>query len=147
MRRLIVLSISALLLSAVFSSDADARSGFGGGGFRGGFAGGGYRGGFVGGGYRNGFIGGGYRGGIVGSGARWGGAGIGRPGWNGAGWGFRGVRPWLGYGAAVGLGLVGAAYYNGYAPYGYDDQCPAVQQQYWDGYGYRVMWVNACDGY
>jgi hypothetical protein len=49
----------------------------------------------------------------------------------------------------VGLGLASAAYYgSGYYPYdygyyGYGD-CPLVRQQIWDGYGYRVAWVNSC---
>jgi hypothetical protein len=197
MRRLIILSISALLATALFADHADARQGFGGGfaggGFRGGgFAGGGFRGGgFAGGGFRGGFVGGGFRGaaigsgfrggfvgapgfrgaaigsgfrggfvgapgfrgGFVGPGARWAGAGIGRPGWNGAwrpGWrgaGHRWRGAWPLYGAAVGLGL-GAAYYSSYAPYGYYyDDCPTVRRQYFDGYGWRIVWVNACDYY
>jgi hypothetical protein len=144
MKRLIILSALALLLSATLADHADARGGFGGGGFRGG----GFHGAGFAGGYRGGF----------GGGARWAGAGIGRPGWggawrpgwngggwHGAGWGYRRAWPW--YGAAVGLGLAGAAYYNSYSPYGYYDECPTVQQQYWDGYGLRVVWVNACSGY
>lgn len=148
MKRLIILSVSVLLLSAVLADHADARAGFGGGGFHGG-------------GFHGMRVGGGYRGGFVGGGARWAGAGIGRPGWgavgrpgwggawrpgwSGAGWGYRRAWPW--YGAAVGLGLAGAAYYNSYSPYGYDDDCPTVPQQYWDGYGYRIVWVNSCGGY
>jgi len=161
MKRLIILSVSTVLLSAMLADHADARAGFGGGGFRGG-------------GFHGAGFGGGYRGGFVGGGARWAGAGIGRPGWgavgrpgwgaagrpgwggawrpgwngggwNGAGWGYRRAWPW--YGAAVGLGLAGAAYYGSYSPYGYYDDCPTVQQQYWDGYGYRIAWVNSCSGY
>jgi hypothetical protein len=166
MKRFVVLAIFALLLSPLSFNHADARGGFGGGGFHGGgfagggfrgggFAGGGFRGAAIGGGYRGGFVGGGYRQGFVGGGARWAGAGVGRPGWNGgwrpgwggAGWGYRRVGAWPWYGAAVGLGLAGAAYYNSYAPYGYYDECPTVRQQYWDGYGYRIVWVNACSGY
>ena len=141
MKRLIILSVSTLLLSAVLADHADARAGFGGGGFRGG-----------------GFHAGGFHGAGFGGAARWAGAGIGRPGWggagrpgwggggwNGAGWGHRRAWPW--YGAAAGLGLAGAAYYGGYSPYGYDDDCPTVQQRYWDGYGYRTVWTNSCSGY
>jgi hypothetical protein len=184
MKRLIVLTVSALLFAPFLASNADARGGFGGGGFGGGgfrgggFSGGGFRGGgFAGGGFRGAAIGGGYRGGFVGGGARWGAAGIGRPGWGAAGigrpgWGAAGIgrpgwgngwgRPGYGWGgrwpyygaaAAVGLGIAGAAYYGGYAPYGYGygygayDDCPLVRQQIWDGYGYRVAWVNSCSYY
>src|SRR5262245_21990967 len=144
--------------------------GFGGGGFRGGFAGGGFRGGFAGGGFRGGFAragwGGGWgRPGWGGGDVRWAGAGWGRPGWGGArwaggwgrpgwgwgrpGWGWR--RPGWGFAAAtVGLGLGLAAtspyWYGGYDPYystvGYDD-C-TVPRRVWTGWGYRVVWVNAC---
>ena len=110
MKRLFVLSVAALLLAPLISSEAEAQRGGGGGGFRGGggfaggggfrgggFAGGGFRGGgFAGGGFRGAAIaGGGFRGAAIGGGARWAGAGIGRPGWGVAGPGF---RPGLGVG-------------------------------------------------
>ncbi|MGB9369591.1 MAG: hypothetical protein WCE79_26655 [Xanthobacteraceae bacterium] len=142
MRRLIVLSISALLLSLFFADHADARGGFGGGG--GGFAGGGFRAAAIGGG----FAGPGRWGGVGIGRPGWGVAGIGRPGWGVVGrpgWGWRGRWPlWAG---AAGLGLAGAAYYGSYNPYGYDDDCPMVRRTIWDGYGYRIVWVNACGYY
>jgi hypothetical protein len=163
MRPIMVLSAAALLLGSVLVDSADARGGVG-GGRGGGFGGGGFRGGgFAGGGFRGGAVGGGYRGGFVGGGARWAGAGVGRPGWGvgrpgwgvgrpgwGSGWAG---RRWPYWGAAVGLGLAGAAYYGSYAPYGYDygygsyDDCASTPQQYWDGYGYSTVWTNSCSYY
>jgi hypothetical protein len=175
MKRLFVLVIAALLFVPLITSEAEARWG-GGGGFRGGgFAGGGFRGGgFAGGGFRGaGFAGGGFRGGAIGmGGARWAGAGIGRagwvgrpgfgvgrpgwgvgrpgwgggwarPGWGWNRWGWRGRWPW--WGAAAGLGIA-AGFYGGYPYSGYYD-CPTVQQRVFDGWGYRIVWVNSCDYY
>jgi hypothetical protein len=143
MRRFMILAASALLLVPLLGGQADAQRGFGGGGFRGG-------GGFGGGGFRAAGVGGGGWAGRPGWGAagRWGGGWAARPGWGGGwvghrrGWG----NGWPLVGAAVGLGLASAAYYgSGYYPYdyGYGD-CPLVRQQIWDGYGYRVAWVNSC---
>ena len=43
------------------------------------------------------------------------------------------------------------AYYGSSYPYGYGynayDDCPTVQQRVWDGWGYRIAWVNSCDYY
>jgi hypothetical protein len=166
MRRLLVTALSALVLTLIVNDAAEAqryRGGFGGAGFRGG--------GFHGGGFRAVGIGGarwagGYaRPGWGVAGGRWGAVGRagwvgGRPVWGGARWaGYRhgwGYRPgwgyrWPLYGA--GLGLATAAYYGStyYAPYGYygygygPDECAPVRQSVWDGYGYRVVWVNPCN--
>ncbi|MEJ0074535.1 MAG: hypothetical protein WDO17_03660 [Alphaproteobacteria bacterium] len=177
MKRLLVLTVAALLLGPLISGEAQARFGGGGGGFRGGggFAGGG----FAGGGFRGaGFAGGGFRGAAIGGvgGARWAGAAIGRPGWGvgrpgwvvgrpgwGAGrpgWGVAGgwARPgwgwnrwhrWPLWGAAAGLGIAAAGFYGGFP---YDDgfsgyDCPTVQQRVWDGWGWRIVWANSCDSY
>ena len=58
---------------------------------------------------------------------------------------------------AAGLGLASAAYYSSsYYPYdygyGYDNgygygDCIPVRQRVWDGYAYRVVWVNPCNYY
>ena len=62
------------------------------------------------------------------------------------GWGHR----WPLYGA-VGFGLASAAYYGGSYPYdhgyyGYDE-CSPLPQRIWNGYQYRVVWVNPCNYY
>ena len=78
---------------------------------------------------------------------------MGRPGWGVAGgWGRPGWGRWPVWGAAAGLGIAaGAAYYGSSYPYGYGynayDDCPTVQQRVWDGWGYRIVWVNSCDYY
>jgi hypothetical protein len=67
------------------------------------------------------------------------------------GWGRPGWGRWPAYGAAVGLGLAAGAYYGGYYPYGYGYSayydCPTVARRVYDGWGYRVVWVNSCDYY
>ena len=135
---LAVLAVAALGLATM--TDASARGGFGGGGFRGGgFGGGGFRAaGIGGGGFRSAaFAGGGWRGG----------------GWHG---GFR--RPGL-VGVGVGLGLAGAyaaygyPYGYGYDPYyagyyddgGYGGGCYVVQQRIWTGYGWAFRPVQVCN--
>jgi hypothetical protein len=51
-------------------------------------------------------------------------------------------------GAAAGLGFAAAAY--GY-PYGYGYSnyydCPTVARRVFDGWGYRIVWLNSCDYY
>lgn len=140
MRRLIVLSVSALLAAPLFAPAADARPG--------GFRGGGFHGGVRGPGFRPGFAGAGIvRPGWHGGGTQW--AGGWRPGW-GPGW----RRPGWNW-AAAGLGFaaasIAAPYYGyGYDPYGYyaaDYDCPTVQRRVWNGYRYRIVWVNSCGYY
>jgi hypothetical protein len=104
-------------------------------------------------------------------GARWAGAGIGRPGWGvgrpglgvgrpgwgvaggwgrpGLGWGRPGWGRWPLWGAAAGLGVAAGAFYGGWDDWGYSGvyDCPTVQQRVWDGWGYRIAWVNSCDSY
>lgn len=116
MKRLIIASVLALLVSGV---TAEAR-GFGGGGFRGGgFHGarmGGYRGGFHG---HRGALAGGYRGRVAG-GYR---GGYGRYGYRG-GYGRYGYRPYAYGAAALGVGAAaayGARSYGGCGPYHYYD--------------------------
>jgi hypothetical protein len=163
MRRSLMAALGTLLLCMLATDYAEAR------GRGGGFSGGGFRGAGYGGGFRGGGFAGGYR--AVGvSGARWAG-GVGRPGWGAAAgrsgwvsgrpvWGgarWAGYRPGWGYryryplyGAAA-VGLASAAYYNGYygngyyddSYYGYQD-CRPVRQRVFDGYYYRVVWVNPC---
>jgi hypothetical protein len=53
----------------------------------------------------------------------------------------------------VGLGVAAGAYYGGYDPYGYGYSystyydCPTVARRVYDGWGYRVVWINSCDYY
>ena len=195
MKRLFVLSVAALLLAPLISSEAEAQRGGGGGGFRGGggFAGGGgFRGGggFAGGGFRGGgFAGGGFRGAaIAGGGFRGAAHGRRRPMGRrrhrapGLGCGWSRLPPWtgrrppglgrgtpgLGCGRRLGQARLGPLarlgrgsrsrhrgrcrllrqLLSGYG-YGYNayDDCPTVQQRVWDGWGYRIVWVNSCDYY
>ncbi len=87
------------------------------------------RGGFArGGGFHGGFHGGFARGGY---------------GWHG---GYR--RGWgPGVGAAIGLGVLGAAAagaYGYYGPYGYGDAGCYATQRIWTPYGWRLRTVNVC---
>lgn len=157
LRPIIALVTAAFLTLAFVPTQAEARSGFGGGFRGGGFAGGGFRGGFAGSGFRGGFAGSGFRGSIVGSGFRGGFVGA-RPGFRAGfvGPGFRGGYRYGGYrngwrygapflfGAAAGLyGAYGypysySSYYNDYG-----DDCLAPRR-IWTAYGWRVRWVNVC---
>jgi hypothetical protein len=115
MKTLLIAAAALATLIVTSVTEADARPGYRGGGYRGG---GGYRAmavgrGYRGGGYRAAAIGRGYRGGYgYGYGRRYGGYG---------GYG-RGYRRY-GYGlAAAGVAAgVGAAYYGGCGPYAYYD--------------------------
>lgn len=119
MRQLFVAAAAGLLAASVAVDVADARPGFRGDG----------------GGFHSG-------------------AGF-RPGWNGGGmqwWPNPGWQPnpsgRLGWGWGNGWGWA-AAGTLAYDPYGYSayDSCPNVQRRVWDGYGYRITWLNSCTGY
>jgi hypothetical protein len=147
MRKLIILSVSALFMAPLLADEAAARpgGGFRGGGFHGGFSGGVRGQGLA----RPGFAGAGIvRPGWHGSGTQW--AGRWRPGWN-PGWRPGGWRPgwnWAATGLGLAAGALAAAPYYGYGyPSGYyatSYDCPTVRQRVWDGYRYRIVWVNSC---
>jgi hypothetical protein len=143
MRKLIILSVSALFMAPLLADEAAARpgGGFRGGGFHGGFSGGVRGQGLA----RPGFAGAGIvRPGWHGSGTQW--AGRWRPGWRPGGW-----RPgwnWAATGLGLAAGAIAAAPYYGYGyPSGYyatSYDCPTVRRRVWDGYRYRIVWVNSC---
>ena len=150
MRRTMLLGASALLIGLLVNSQAEAwRGGYRGGGFRGtavGFGGTGWA--------AHGLAGPRFAGGW--GGARWGTWGGVCPGWGGdwgvrPRWGWAGQRPW-GWRAAgwplfgAGLGFAAASFYPydyGYSSYAYGG-CPLVRRRIFDGWGWRIVWVNPC---
>jgi hypothetical protein len=150
MRRTLILMVSGLLFVQFVPDDAaaqrlDGRPGFA----RPAFAGAGF--------VRPGWAGSAWRPGWAASRPDWGwraaSASFGRPGWARPawrpGWNSRpgwGLRPGWGWGAA-GLGFAAGALAAApvYASFGND--CPIVRRQVWDGFRYRIAWVNACNYY